>query len=131
MDQNIKPLALIKPKDKRHMYQGNPSTDFKVGLTILIITWLIFIVGVGGILDFWEIPNTIFHHVVYGQLDEYGELDEYGDSIDDFPMKNYYVVALLLIPVGFWIWTVASWTALKLFKHAKGANLKGNGIPMC
>jgi hypothetical protein len=115
--QTVVPIALIPPHDKRLPSKPNATSDYKIGILILAITWTIFIVGVGAVLNIWTIPNTIFQNV------SEGEVDEYGDPMDDFPVKNYYSLAILLIPVMLWLWSVVSWTALKLFKHSKGANV--------
>lgn len=112
--RTIEPLPLIEPKNTRYLYKSKPTKDKTIGFVILLITWSIFIGSVLAVLNVWTIPNTIFQSI------KEGELDEYDDPLDDFPIKNYYSIAILLVPVAFWLWSVVSWTALKLFKHSKG-----------
>ncbi|SCV03012.1 LAME_0H07008g1_1 [Lachancea meyersii CBS 8951] len=35
------------------------------------------------------------------------------------PLRLYYLSAVLLAPVPFWLWSVISWTGAEIFAHAK------------
>lgn len=96
--QDRKPITLLKPRDIRPKYSARPS-DRTTGVMILSLVWTIFVLSMALLFDLITIPNGY-------------------DS--DFPVGNYYTLAVLLIPVMAWLWAWIGWTAMKLFRHAAG-----------
>jgi hypothetical protein len=79
------------------------------GYVILIITWLVFVVGMGSCFDVWSWAWDV------------GEKPETLPELEDdptLPIVGYYPALLVLTCVMAWVWVVAAWVGMKYFRHA-------------
>jgi hypothetical protein len=79
------------------------------GYVILIITWLVFVVGMGSCFDIWSWAWDV------------GEKPETLPELEDdptLPIVGYYPALLVLTCVMAWVWVVAAWVGMKYFRHA-------------
>jgi Phosphatidylinositol N-acetylglucosaminyltransferase subunit Y len=79
------------------------------GYVILIITWLVFVVGIGSCFDVWSWAWDV------------GEKPETLPELEDdptLPIVGYYPALLVLTCVMAWVWVVVAWVGMKYFRHA-------------
>jgi hypothetical protein len=79
------------------------------GYVILIITWLVFVVGMGSCFDVWSWAWDV------------GEKPETLPELEDdptLPIVGYYPALLVLTCVMAWVWVVVAWVGMKYFRHA-------------
>jgi hypothetical protein len=86
------------------------------GWIILIVTWLVFVVGMGSCFGVWKWAWDV------------GETPYAPPDLEDdptFPIIGYYPALITLTAVMSWVWVVVAWVGMKYFKHA---NISGDDI---
>lgn len=81
------------------------------GYVILIITWLVFVVGMGSCFDVWSWAWDV------------GETPYAPPELNDdptLPIVGYYPALMVLTCVMAWVWVVVAWVGMKYFRHAEG-----------
>lgn len=81
------------------------------GYVILIITWLVFVVGLGSCFDVWSWAWDV------------GETPYAPPELNDdptLPIVGYYPALMVLTSVMAWVWVVVAWVGMKYFRHAEG-----------
>lgn len=81
------------------------------GYVILVITWLVFVVGVGSCFDVWLWAWDV------------GETPYAPPELNDdptLPIVGYYPALMVLTCVMAWVWVVVAWVGMKYFRHADG-----------
>lgn len=80
------------------------------GWVILIVTWAVFVVGMGSCLGIWswawDVGTTPYAPP---------ELED----DDTLPIVGYYPALIILTCIMAWIWVVVAWVGMKYFRHAK------------
>jgi len=97
------------------------------GWILLIITWIVFVVGMGSVLGVWD-------WAWYGGEGRYtshplggvGKNESHGGSVvveededDELPISGYYPSLIILTGIMAWVWVLIAWVGMKYFKHAK------------
>lgn len=80
------------------------------GYVILIITWLVFVVGMGSCFDVWSWAWDV------------GETPYAPPELNDdptLPIVGYYPALMVLTSVMAWVWVVVAWVGMKYFRHAE------------
>ena len=80
------------------------------GWVVLIVTWVVFVVGMGSCLGVWSWAWDV------------GETPYAPPELEDdptLPIVGYYPALIILTAVMAWVWVVVAWVGLKYFKHAK------------
>lgn len=86
------------------------------GWIILIVTWLVFVVGMGSCFEVWSWAWDV------------GETPYAPPELEDdptLPIVGYYPALIILTGVMSWVWVVVAWVGMKYFKHA---NISGEDI---
>ncbi|CAI7636513.1 unnamed protein product [Penicillium viridicatum] len=86
------------------------------GWIILIVTWLVFVVGIGSCFEVWSWAWDV------------GETPYAPPELEDdptLPIVGYYPALIILTAVMSWVWVVVAWVGMKYFKHA---NISGEDI---
>jgi Phosphatidylinositol N-acetylglucosaminyltransferase subunit Y len=81
------------------------------GYVILVITWLVFVVGMGSCFDVWSWAWDV------------GETPAAPPELNDdptLPIVGYYPALMVLTSVMAWVWVVVAWVGMKYFRHAEG-----------
>lgn len=84
------------------------------GWIILIVTWLVFVVGIGSCFEVWSWAWDV------------GETPYAPPELEDdptLPIVGYYPALIILTAVMAWVWVVVAWVGMKYFKHA---NISGD-----
>lgn len=80
------------------------------GWVILIVTWIVFVVGMGSCLGVWswawDVGKTPY--APPGLQDD-----------DSLPIVGYYPALIILTAIMAWVWVVVAWVGMKYFRHAK------------
>ncbi|KAF6010459.1 hypothetical protein HII13_003234 [Brettanomyces bruxellensis] len=93
------------------------------GYFIRILTWLTFVIGMGSIFGLWEWCFSLYSATLFNtQVPIIGPVISYLKLAvsDKMVVDHYYTYAFLLNFVIIWLWCVASWLGMKLFRHSKG-----------
>lgn len=80
------------------------------GWVVLLITWIVFVVGMGSCLGVWSWAWDV------------GETPYAPPELEDdptLPIVGYYPALMILTIVMAWVWVVIAWIGMKYFKHAK------------
>ncbi|KAH8600216.1 hypothetical protein B0O99DRAFT_612014 [Bisporella sp. PMI_857] len=80
------------------------------GWVILVITWIVFVTGMGSCLGVWSWAWDV------------GETPYAPPELEDdatLPIVGYYPALIILTAIMAWIWVVAAWVGMKYFRHAK------------
>lgn len=86
------------------------------GWTILAVTWIVFVVGMGSCFEVWSWAWDV------------GETPYAPPELEDdptLPIVGYYPALIILTGVMSWVWVVVAWVGMKYFKHA---NISGEDI---
>lgn len=86
------------------------------GWIILVVTWLVFVVGMGSCFEVWSWAWDV------------GETPYAPPELEDdptLPIVGYYPALIILTAVMSWVWVVIAWVGMKYFKHA---NISGEDI---
>lgn len=80
------------------------------GWVVLVVTWIVFVVGMGSCLDVWSWAWDV------------GETPYAPPELEDdptLPIVGYYPALIVMTAVMSWVWVVVAWVGMKYFKHAK------------
>ena len=80
------------------------------GWVVLIVTWVVFVVGMGSSFGVWSWAWDV------------GETPYAPPELSDdptLPIVGYYPALIILTSVMAWVWVVVAWVGMKYFKHAK------------
>jgi len=80
------------------------------GWVILIITWIVFVVGMGSCLGVWSWAWDV------------GETPYAPPELEDdptLPITGYYPALMVCTAVMAWVWVVVAWVGMKYFRHSK------------
>lgn len=80
------------------------------GWVVLIVTWIVFVVGMGSCLGVWSWAWDV------------GETPYAPPELEDdptLPIVGYYPALIILTGVMSWVWVVVAWVGMKYFRHAK------------
>lgn len=91
------------------------------GYVIMVASWLLFVVSVGTIFDLWQwcFRLSTFRLERIRSFPLVGEIMKCIEE-QNMVIDNYYLLIFFLNFVILWIWAVASWISMKLFRHSKG-----------
>ncbi|OJD22196.1 hypothetical protein ACJ73_06463, partial [Blastomyces percursus] len=79
------------------------------GWIILLVTWLVFVVGMGSCLGVWSWAWDV------------GETPYAPPELEDdptLPIVGYYPALIICTAVMAWVWVVVAWVGMKYFRHA-------------
>lgn len=79
------------------------------GWIILLVTWIVFVVGIGSSFGVWSWAWDV------------GETPYAPPELEDdptLPIVGYYPALMVLTAVMAWVWVVVAWVGMKYFKHA-------------
>ncbi|KAF2872218.1 hypothetical protein BDV95DRAFT_628602 [Massariosphaeria phaeospora] len=80
------------------------------GWVVLIVTWIVFVVGMGSCLGVWSWAWDV------------GETPYAPPELEDdptLPITGYYPALMVCTAVMAWVWVVVAWVGMKYFRHAK------------
>jgi hypothetical protein len=80
------------------------------GWVILIMTWIVFVVGMGSCLGVWSWAWDV------------GETPYAPPELEDdptLPITGYYPALFVCTAVMAWVWVVVAWVGMKYFRHSK------------
>lgn len=80
------------------------------GWIILIVTWVVFVVGIGSCFEVWSWAWDV------------GETPYAPPELEDdptLPIVGYYPALIILTGVMAWVWVIIAWVGMKYFRHAK------------
>lgn len=80
------------------------------GWLVLIVTWIVFVIGMGSCLGVWSWAWDV------------GETPYAPPELEDdptLPIVGYYPALIILTGVMAWVWVVVAWVGMKYFRHAK------------
>ncbi|GAD95088.1 hypothetical protein AN1091.2 [Paecilomyces variotii No. 5] len=86
------------------------------GWIILIVTWIVFVIGMGSCFGVWSWAWDV------------GETPYAPPELEDdptLPIVGYYPALIVCTAVMAWVWVVIAWVGMKYFKHA---NISGEDI---
>ncbi|KAH8664027.1 hypothetical protein BX600DRAFT_512099 [Xylariales sp. PMI_506] len=80
------------------------------GWIILVVTWVVFVVGMGSCLGVWswawDVGTTPYAP------------PEFEDD-PTLPIVGYYPALMILTCIMAWVWVITAWVGMKYFRHAK------------
>ncbi len=88
------------------------------GWLILVVTWIVFVVGMGSCFEVWSWAWDV------------GETPYAPPELEDdptLPIVGYYPALIILTTVMAWVWVTIAWVGMKYFKHA---NISGDEEPV-
>ena len=80
------------------------------GWVVLIVTWVVFVTGMGSCLGVWSWAWDV------------GETPYAPPELEDdptLPIVGYYPALIILTAVMAWVWVAVAWVGMKYFRHAK------------
>ncbi|KAL8657586.1 MAG: hypothetical protein Q9226_001774 [Calogaya cf. arnoldii] len=80
------------------------------GWVVLVVTWVVFVVGMGSCLGVWSWAWDV------------GETPKAPPEFEDdatLPIVGYYPALIILTAFMSWVWVTVAWVGMKYFKHAK------------
>ncbi|KAI8625392.1 hypothetical protein F5Y19DRAFT_450588 [Xylariaceae sp. FL1651] len=80
------------------------------GWVVLIVTWFVFILGMGSCLNIWSWAWDV------------GSTPYAPPELEDdptLPIVGYYPALLILTSIMAWVWVIVAWVGMKYFRHAK------------
>ena len=80
------------------------------GWVVLVVTWVVFVVGMGSCLGVWSWAWDV------------GETPSAPPEFEDdatLPIVGYYPALIILTGFMAWVWVTVAWVGMKYFKHAK------------
>ncbi|KAL2140476.1 hypothetical protein VTI28DRAFT_3758 [Corynascus sepedonium] len=80
------------------------------GWIILLVTWAVFVVGMGSCLGVWSWAWDV------------GTTPYAPPELEDdptLPIVGYYPALMILTGVMAWVWVVVAWVGMKYFRHAQ------------
>ncbi|KAF2432692.1 hypothetical protein EJ08DRAFT_647791 [Tothia fuscella] len=106
LGQSSSLVHVVAPDPRDHDYS---DTEWW-GWIILIITWIVFVVGMGSCLGVWSWAWDV------------GETPYAPPELEDdptLPIVGYYPALIILTAVMAWVWVVVAWVGMKYFRHAR------------
>ncbi|KAL6721628.1 hypothetical protein ACLMJK_000732 [Lecanora helva] len=79
------------------------------GWLILVVTWVVFVVGMGSCFGVWSWAWDV------------GSTPKAPPELEDdptLPIVGYYPALIILTTVMAWVWVTIAWVGMKYFKHA-------------
>lgn len=102
--------SVAAPSDiEEENYSYAPTAS--LGYLILLLTWLVFTVGMGSSFGIWSWAWDV------------GETPYAPPELEDdptLPITGYYPALMVLTAVMAWVWVVGAWVGMKYFRHATG-----------
>lgn len=98
------------PGPRAYSFQtANPESSISIGTGVacLVGTWIIFILGLAHIFDFWHVNIHLTQYTDY-------------EEETGLPIPGYYFSMVILSSVVIWMWCISSWTGMKFFRHSTG-----------
>lgn len=104
------PLATLPPS-----IPSSPPSEWDYsetrwwGWIILLVTWVVFVVGMGSCFEVWSWAWDV------------GETPYAPPELEDdptLPIVGYYPALIVLTCVMAWVWVTIAWVGMKYFKHA-------------
>ncbi|KAI1131998.1 hypothetical protein F5Y10DRAFT_27274 [Nemania abortiva] len=80
------------------------------GWVVLIVTWFVFILGMGSCLNIWSWAWDV------------GSTPYAPPELEDdptLPIVGYYPALMILTSIMAWVWVIVAWVGMKYFRHAK------------
>lgn len=80
------------------------------GWVVLVVTWLVFVVGMGSCFGVWSWAWDV------------GTTPYAPPELEDdptLPIVGYYPALIILTCVMAWVWVVIAWIGMKYFRHAR------------
>src|SRR5690242_749635 len=80
------------------------------GWVVLIVTWIVFVVGMGSCPGIWSWAWDV------------GETPYAPPELEDdesLPIVGYYPALIVCTAVMSWVWVVIAWVGMKYFRHSK------------
>ncbi|KAI1312825.1 hypothetical protein F5Y03DRAFT_390528 [Xylaria venustula] len=80
------------------------------GWVVLIVTWFVFITGMGSCLNIWSWAWDV------------GSTPYAPPELEDdptLPIVGYYPALMILTSIMAWVWVIVAWVGMKYFRHAK------------
>ncbi|TGJ86184.1 hypothetical protein E0Z10_g2598 [Xylaria hypoxylon] len=80
------------------------------GWVVLVVTWFVFIVGMGSCLNIWSWAWDV------------GSTPYAPPELEDdptLPIVGYYPALIILTSIMAWVWVIVAWVGMKYFRHAK------------
>ncbi|KAF9869463.1 hypothetical protein CkaCkLH20_13060 [Colletotrichum karsti] len=80
------------------------------GWVVLIVTWIVFVIGMGSVLGIWSWAWDV------------GTTPYAPPELEDdptLPIVGYYPALIILTSIMAWVWVVVAWVGMKYFRHAK------------
>lgn len=80
------------------------------GWVVLIVTWFVFVVGMGSCLNIWSWAWDV------------GSTPYAPPELEDdpsLPIVGYYPALMILTSIMAWVWVIVAWVGMKYFRHAK------------
>ncbi|KAI1108108.1 hypothetical protein F5Y14DRAFT_114287 [Nemania sp. NC0429] len=80
------------------------------GWVVLVVTWLVFVVGMGSCLNIWSWAWDV------------GSTPYAPPELEDdptLPIVGYYPALMILTSIMAWVWVIVAWVGMKYFRHAK------------
>ncbi|KAI3323066.1 hypothetical protein HD806DRAFT_522822 [Xylariaceae sp. AK1471] len=80
------------------------------GWVVLIVTWFVFILGMGSCLNIWSWVWDV------------GSTPYAPPELEDdptLPIVGYYPALMILTSIMAWVWVIVAWVGMKYFRHAK------------
>jgi len=80
------------------------------GWVVLIVTWFVFILGMGSCFDIWSWAWDV------------GSTPYAPPELEDdptLPIVGYYPALIILTSIMAWVWVIIAWVGMKYFRHAK------------
>ncbi|KAH6658342.1 hypothetical protein BKA67DRAFT_557751 [Truncatella angustata] len=80
------------------------------GWVILVVTWVVFVIGMGSCLGVWSWAWDV------------GTTPYAPPELEDdptLPITGYYPSLMILTCIMAWVWVVTAWVGMKYFRHAK------------
>lgn len=99
-------VAAVVPVEEDYDYS---ETEWW-GWVILLVTWIVFVVGMGSVFGVW------------GWAWDVGATPYAPPELEDdptLPITGYYPALMILTCVMAWVWALSSWVGMKYFRHAK------------
>ena len=78
------------------------------GWALLILTWIVFVIGMGSCLGVWSWAWDV------------GETPYAPPELEDdptLPIVGYYPALIILTSVMAWVWVIVAWVGMKYFRH--------------
>ncbi|KAL2753916.1 hypothetical protein ACRALDRAFT_1075869 [Sodiomyces alcalophilus JCM 7366] len=96
----------IPPAEVEYDYS---ETEFW-GWVVLIVTWIVFVVGMGSCLGIWSWAWDV-------GITPYAPPELEDDPT--LPIVGYYPALIILTCIMAWVWVIIAWVGMKYFRHAK------------